>query len=325
MFEVPRTLQSRLMAPGILRAPELIHLLEAIVEAYRCEVPRVRSVVLFGGITLGEYHPGFSDVDLAIVFEGEAPVLESRLPKAVRVAIHKAGFCQEIAVRAKHVGSNVLNTMQDQDWQTWATWSAGNLSTESSYPFTLCDTWLVHNRGLTLAGCCVRDSFPFADAPPTHRDVELARLKCYTQHLPFLFSAFSGMELAREVIYYGTDFTRAIYTLRTGDVIGRVAGTRWYRSVFRDTSGEYAQLMGEFRRHPERIDLSQISDTAALWRLFQHYAREVLCFALPGVPLPRSLPRQDEFASWLEAWITSASNGPARRPVSGSPLPRCSV
>ena len=325
MFELPPTLKSRLMAPGIVRAPELIRLLEAIVEAYRCEVPKVRSVVLLGGITLGEYHPGFSDVDLAIVFEGEAPEPVSRsrsspptmkqrrqqsdLPEVVCAAIRRIGFCPETTVRAKHVGSNVLNAMKDQDWQTWAAWSADNLVTESSYPFTLCDTWLIHNRALTLSGSCAKNRFPYVNAPPTHHDVELAELKRLANRLarPRPFGGLSGMELAAEFIYYGTDLTRAIYTLRTGGVIGRVASTKWYQQLFGGANGEYAQLMGECRCNPERSDLSRIWDSASLWMLFLHYAREALCFALPAADVPRSLPGQDEFGSWLEAWITSQS------------------
>ena len=309
MFELPPTLKSRLMAPGIVRAPELIRLLEAVVEAYQSEVPTIQSVTLFGGITLGEFHPRFSDVDLAVVFEGEPPELVSRLPEAVRAAIHRIRFCPETYVRAKHVGSNVLNAMKDQDWQTWAAWSADNLVTESSYPFTLCDTWLIHNRALTLSGSCAKNRFPFVNAPPTHHDVELAELKRLANRLarPRPFGGLSGMELAAEFIYYGTDLTRAIYTLRTGGVIGRVASTKWYQQLFGGTNGEYAQLMGECRCNPERSDLSRISDSASLWMLLLHYAREALCFALPAAAVPRSLPGQDEFGSWLEAWITSQS------------------
>jgi hypothetical protein len=309
MFELPATLKSRLMAPGIVRAPELIRLLEAVVEGYQSEVPTIQSVILFGGITLGEFHPRFSDVDLAVVFEGEVSELVSRLPEAVRTAIHRIRFCPEAHVRAKHVGSNVLNAMKDQDWQTWAAWSADNLVTESSYPFTLCDTWLIHNRALTLSGSCAKNRFPFVNAPPTHRDVELAKLKRLANRLarPRPFGGLSGMELAAEFIYYGTDLTRAIYTLRTGGVIGRVASTKWYQRLFGGTTGEYAQLMGQCRCNPERSDLSRISDSEALWILFLHYAREALCFAVPGVAVPRSLPGQDEFGSWLETWITSQS------------------
>ncbi len=309
MFELPPTLKSRLMAPGILRAPEVIRLLEATVEAYQREVPPVQAVVLFGGITLGEFHPRFSDVDLAVVFEGEAPEPVSKLPEAVRAAIRQIRLYSETHLGVKHVGGNVLNAMQDQDWQTWAAWSADNLVTESSYPFTLCDTWLIHNRGLTLSGSRVKDRFPFVNAPPTHRDVELARLKWFANRLalPRPFGGLSGLDLAGEFIYYGTDFTRAVYTLRTGGVIGRVASTRWYRRLFGGAIGEYAQLMGECRCNPERSDLSRISDSAALWMLFLHYAREALCFALPCAAVPQSLPGKDEFGSWLEAWITSQS------------------
>ena len=113
--------------------------------------------------------------------------------------------------------------------------------------------------------------------------------------------------MAGEIIYYGTDFTRAIYTLKTGDVIGRVASTKWYQRLFGGSNGEYAALMGECRWNPERSDLSRIPDNASLWMLFLHYAREALCFALPAAAVPRSLPGQDEFCSWLEAWITSQS------------------
>ncbi len=311
MFELPPPLKSRLMAQGILRAPELIQLLEATVEAYQRDVPGVRSVILFGGITLGEFHLRFSDVDLAVVFEGDAPKPVSRLPEAVRAAIERIQFVPESHVRAKHVGSSVIEAMQDQDWHAWAAWSAANTVTESSYPFTVCDTWLVHNCSLTLSGPSAGDRFPFADAPPVHRDVELARLKRFANRLALErpFGGLSGLDLAGEFIYYGTDFTRAIYTLRTGVVIGRVASTKWYRRLVAGTTGEYAQLLGECRCSPERSDLSRISDHAALWMVFLHYAREVLRFALPSAAVPQSLPGRDEFGPWLESWIISQSPG----------------
>jgi hypothetical protein len=309
MPEFPPALKSRLTVPGVLRAPALIRFLEATVDAYLSEVPGIWSIVLFGGITLGEFHPRFSDVDLAIVFEEGAPEAMAGLPDAVRAAICQIPLFSETHVQAKHVGSNVLNAMQGQDWQTWAASSAGYLVTESPYPFTLCDTWLVHNRGLTLAGSGAKDRFPFANAAPTHRDVELARLEWFASRLalPKPFGGLSGLDLAGEFIYYGTELTRAIYTLRTGSVIGRVASTRWYRRLFGGTTGEYAQLIGESRCSPERSDLSRVADRAALWMLFLNYAREALCYAVPDVAAPRSLPGQDEFCSWLEALIAGQS------------------
>jgi predicted nucleotidyltransferase len=311
MFELPPSLKSRLRAPGILGAAELVELLEATVKAYHRDVPRVRSVILFGGIPLGEFHPRFSDVDLAVVFGGEAPKLASRLPEAVCAAIETIRFVPESRVRAKHVGSAVMEAMQDQDWQAWASWSAENPVTESSYPFTLCDTWLVHNCSLTLSGPSGKDRFPFADAPPVHRDVELARLKRFANRLALAkpFGGLCGLDLAGEFIYYGTDLTRDNYTLRIGVVIGRVASTKWYRRLFGGPAGAYARLLGEFRRSPAGSDLSRVSDHAALWMLFLHYAREVLRFAFPSAPVPERLPGQDEFGPWLESWIVGQSTG----------------
>ena len=117
-----------------------------------------------------------------------------------------------------------------------------------------------------LSGSRVQDRLPFAKTPSTHRDVELARLKWFANRLAVSgpVGGPSGLDLAGEIIHYGTDFTPGIYTLRTGGVIGRVASTMWYRGCFGGTTGEYAQLMGECRCNPERNDLSRISDSAAL-------------------------------------------------------------
>lgn len=206
MYELPTALKSRLMAPGILRAEELARLIEATVDAYQREMAGIHSILLFGGITLGEFHPDFSDVDLAVVLEDGTRDLVARLPESVRAAIQEIPAYSRTHVQAKHVRGSVLNAMEDEDWQAWAEWSASNLVTESTYPFTLCDTWLIHRRSMTLSGLDDQDRFPFADCPPTHREVELSRLRSYARRLalPRPFGGLSGLELVGEFIYYGT-------------------------------------------------------------------------------------------------------------------------
>jgi hypothetical protein len=69
---------------------------------------------------------------------------------------------------------------------------------------------------------------------------------------------------------------------------------------------EYARLLGQCRRAPERCDLPRIRDDAALWLLLLHCAREPLPLAVPGAAAPRSLHGQSVFRSWLEELMASS-------------------
>ncbi len=177
MCESTSSLNAKLSAGGILRFPELVQLLDATVEAYQHDVPGVRSVMLFGGIPLGEFHPHFSDVDLAVVFDGEPPQPRMGLPETVRNAVKHIPLFADTHLQPKHVGSNTLAAIQRRDWRTWAAETAGALVTETPYPFTLCDTWLLHNHGLTMWGPDLRDNFHLKGAPPKHTRIKLAQEK----------------------------------------------------------------------------------------------------------------------------------------------------
>ena len=299
------SLKAGLTTPGILRSTELVAILEALTAAYRREVPGVRSVLLFGGITLGEFHPPYSDVDLAVVFDGEAPG-PRELPEAVRRAVAHLPVFADAHLNPKNVAADTLEALRDDDWRAWAAETADSLVTATAYPFTLCDTWQLHHHGLVLAGPDSPDAFPFKSAAPTHPQVELAQVKRYAEALahPKPLGGLAGLELLGEVTYYGTTFTRALYTLRTGRVIGRVASTRWYRREFGGDAGAYAEFLGDCRVHPDLDDLARAADLTALWGLFSHYARQALAYAAPARPVPEALPGREEFSVWLRGWVS---------------------
>ena len=285
------------------RSDELADLLSATADAYARHFPSLRSIILFGGITLGEFHPHYSDIDLAVVFEDQGSLPANRLPEAIQREVHRLPLFGNTCIRPKHAARSILDAMRSWDWQSWTAETADAQTagvTETSYPFTLCDTWMLHHHGITLAGGELLGEFPFQDAPPTTPEIELAQVKRYAESFALgrPFSIGAG-ELAGEVIYYATTFTRAIYTVRTGQVIGRVAGTRWYAETFPGEIGRFARRLGELRcAGPQGVALPDNSPEL-LWALFTHYAREALAYARTGVTVPVPAPSPAEFPKWF--------------------------
>ena len=276
---MPAELSAILSGGRIPRGDELGQLLDAVAAAYERAYAAVRSVVVFGGITLGEFHPRFSDIDLAVVFDTEAPLPPNHLPEAVRASVDGLPLFAETCVNPKHVKTSTLEAMAPRDWRDWVAHARNGLVTDTAYPFTLCDTWLLHHRGLTVRGADLLGDFPFRGAPPTAPSLELSRVMWYADRFARAkpFGGLAGVELVGEIIYYATTFTRGIYTLRTGRVTGRVASTRWYGRRFGGGAGEYARSLGRRRSCPDPSALQPPEDPVAdLLPLFIHYVREVL-------------------------------------------------
>ncbi|KKM61393.1 hypothetical protein LCGC14_1532180 [marine sediment metagenome] len=299
-------LKSLLSQQGISRRDQLAELLGAVSAAYEREYGSVRSVVLFGGITLGEFRPRFSDIDLAIVFGCGAEVPPNRLPEAIRGRVAEKPLLADTFVSPKHVSRSTLRTMRSHDWRSWTTEGSYEQVTDTAYPFTLCDTWMLHRHGLVLAGSEALEEFPFKEAPPTTPRIELRRLKWFAGRFELAkpFGGLEGLDLAGEVIYYGTTFARVVYTLKTGRVIGRVASTRWYEDAVGGERGQYVRSLGEKRCCPDPDSLCPPDDPVAdLWPVFVHYSQEVLAYAAPEIIGPDSLQSRAEYLSQLRATL----------------------
>ena len=278
MFEEARLV---LHGDGIQRPQELADLIDATAGAYERELPDLASIIIFGGITLGEFHPRCSDVDLAVVFDQRAPKPSNHLPESVERAIAGLAMFEETFVRPKHVTRATLEMMQALDWRAWADAASSSDPADADYPLTFCDTWMVHRRGLVASGTDLISEFPFENAPPTTPAIERRALERLSDRLarPAPFGGLTGDELVREIIYYGTAMTRAIYTIRTGAVIGRVASTRWYAGTFGGEVGATARLLGELRCRSALDDVpDQCRSTLSLRPLLEHYRREVAAF-----------------------------------------------
>jgi len=289
---------------NIKRLNELTELLTAIADSYRQHFPTIRSIVLFGGITLGEFHPHFSDIDMAVVFDGKNCLPPKRLPEEIQSDVSGIPLLRETCVSPKHVERSTLEVMRFHNWQNWASETADKQKsgiTETSYPFTLCDTWLLHHYGITISGEDLIGEFPFQYAPSTTPDIELLQVKWFADNIALdrPFSMGECEELLGEVIYYATTFTRAIYTLRTGLVIGRVAGTHWYAEVFPGATARFARQLGELRCADPHESMLPDHSPELLWELFLHYAQEALAYAGIGGTIPESVLLPAAFTDWL--------------------------
>ena len=321
MEAMESSLKATLFQEGIGRPQELTELLETVVTAYQREFPDLRSVILWGGITLGEYHRGFSDIDLAVVFEHFSRVPPNRLPEGVRQSVEGYPLLADTHVSPKHVNRSTLRTMRASVWATWAEETTDRLVADTPYPFTLCDTWLLHHHGVVLAGRDLREEFPFPEAPPTTPGRERAQVGRFADRFARTrpFGGLEGEELVGEVIYYATTFTRAIYTLRTGRALGRVASTQWYHGTFGGELGKYVLSLGEYRRSPDPSRRVLSEDPAGdLWPLFLHYVREVLDYSGSNTA-PQDPPRdRQEFPSW---WDTRTGTGETGEEGSSGDVP----
>jgi len=283
---------------GIARPRELAELLGRLAEAYLQEFSTTAGILLFGGITLGEFQPSFSDIDLAVVFDGDrTPELNPNradLPLPVRRAVAGLPLAREVPVSAKHVCADTMRAMQRTCWHEWAAQTAGVVRRTDSYPFTLCDTYQIHRHGVVIGGSNVVGAFPFPDAPPTCPETERTRLQHFAERLslPAPFGPLAGSELIAEVIYYATDLTRSIYTLTTGEVTGRVSSTQWYRDRWRGQAGEIAFRLGRMRTSCTSSPSLPGEPAVILKGLFAHYAREALAYALPHTICPVSFANE---------------------------------
>jgi len=277
---------------GIVRPRELTELLGRLAEAYLQEFSTTAGILLFGGITLGEFQPSFSDIDLAVVFDGDrTPDLNPNradLPFPVRRAVASLPLAREVPVSAKHVCADTMRAMQRTCWHEWVAQTAGVVRRPDLYPFTLCDTYQIHRYGVVIGGSNVVGTFPFTDAPPTCPETELTRLQQFAERfsLPAPFGPLEGSELIAEVIYYATDLTRSIYTLTTGKVTGRVSSTQWYRDTWGGEAGEMAFRLGQMRCSCTSSPSLPGEPSVILEGLFAHYARETLAYALPYTICP---------------------------------------
>ena len=104
------------------------------------------------------------------------------------------------------------------------------------------------------------------------------------------------------MIYYASTFPRALYTFRTGQVIGRVASTVWYHETYGGNSGVYMQPLGEIRCGTRPRTISSLSGHLRhLWPVFAHYGREVLQYAGSGPPALNTRPWHCECVAGLIA------------------------
>lgn len=233
----------------------------AIAEILRENQP---SIYLYGSVTLDDFKPGWSDIDLLVLTHHPITIPQSNALLMLRQTL-PISHPSAIHARAFEGGMLPLTAFLDSTPATVVYWgTSGQRITDkhSVDPFSL---WELHHCGRLLYGEDVRHFFP----KPTPSDLHTA----IARHLQTILQHGHG---TRSLYAFGwlLDISRGLYTLRHHAVIAKTAAGEWALSEGLCPDADALQLALAVRRDPALLSQADVLERAeALTPAIQAYSQ----------------------------------------------------
>lgn len=236
------------------------------------------SVYLYGSATMGDFRPGWSDIDLLALTNSQIPPHRAEQLLTLRHSL-PIKYPDAIFSRACEGAILPLDTLTNHTPSTCVYWgTSGERLTDRYAPDVFC-LWQLHHGGRLLHGPDVRDSLP----QPTSIDLNQA----VARHLRTILDHGRG---SRSLYTFGwlLDTARCLYTVTRGGVISKTAAGEWALAEGLCPDSAAMELALQVRRDPALMQEEAVLRRAeALTPAIAGFAA-VLQHALTakGVPIP---------------------------------------
>lgn len=226
------------------------------------------SIYLCGSLTLADYRPGWSDIDVLCLTGSDVPeqaaeallFLRQRLVEATGQPIYRTieGAVLPASSLQSHLPTRVVY------------WGTSGERLDTIYDFNAFSTLGFLTQGQLLAGAEVRSAFQLPTAAQLR---ENARQVAETA---ILVSASPN----RSLYGYGwlLDISRCLYTLQTGRIISKTAAGEWALDRGCCPDPDCLRLALQARYHPEAFQSAAVleRDAPALGLAQRRYAQALL-------------------------------------------------
>lgn len=211
------------------------------------------AVYLYGSYTLGDFRPGWSDLDILVLTEAEIP--EEQAERLVGLRQEMSGESGDALYRCFEGGMLSLNSFVNGLSERVVYWGTSGQWIADSYVLdAFCRKELVEN-GRLLRGRDVRNLIAMPDCSEIAENV---RRHCESIRK---YSHLSG----KSIYSFGwiLDIARGIYTLQTGKIISKTEAGEWAlkEKIFPDDSALKTAL--EIRKNPQKFyDSAELRESA---------------------------------------------------------------
>ena len=255
------------------RYPDLPKFLKTFVE-YAATTLQARSIILTGDIVLDDFSKRYSSIDIVIILEKnlwdkDYDTIDELVNRLV-IVNKEFAHISKIFFLPYNMLSNPRITHQDTEGMI-----VHNLHQEiiNKYPLTQSDDYLVREKGHILYGEDLKSHFPIPPLEGFWYEFldKFTTLEKDAKNYPFQPADTPNYEKAMSWILC---FSRILYSLKNGDIIGKVKGAYWF-------TNEYPGKMGDFvvevaNCYKRNISLSSIMEVVTR-------SRELLLFTLERV------------------------------------------
>lgn len=201
------------------------------------------SVYLYGSVTMEDFRPGWSDIDLLVLTRHAITPAQAEELLSLRQTL-PIDHPEAIYARAFEGGMLSLNAFTKGYPDTVVYWGTSGQRITDRHHFDSFSLWALHHFGRLLYGPDVRSSLPIPTPTDLHADV--------AHHLATILRYGRG---DRSLYAFGwlLDTARGLYTLRHDAVISKTAAGEWALAEGLCPDAEALRLALAVRRNPALI------------------------------------------------------------------------
>jgi len=232
----------------------------AIAEILRDSEP---SIYLYGSVTMGDFRPGWSDIDLLVLTRAPLSTAqaEALLMLRQKLPIHHP---DAVYARAFEGGILPLDAFTKDSPDTVVYWGTSGQRLTDRYHFDSFSLWELHHCGKLLHGPELRHFLPKPTPSALHADV--------ARHLRTILGHGHG---SASLYAYGwlLDISRGLYTLETNAVLSKTTAGEWALARHLCPDEAALRLALSVRRDPSLMGREAVRRQAeALTPAIQSYA-----------------------------------------------------
>jgi len=197
----------------------------------------VDSIILYGGITLNDFSPRYSDIDLVVVLRKslwgkDYDTLEDILSQLSKRSLFTTQL--DLLIAPRTIIENPRVNFSDVEGVKI---EGNSQEIISHYPLSQADSFMIRNHGVVLYGEDLRIVFPIPgfDCFWEQFITDLYKIEQQTRKYPFQDFLASDKEIFDLFLY----FPRMLYSLKERDVIGKFQSAYWF-------SNEYSTNLSDF-------------------------------------------------------------------------------
>lgn len=236
------------------------------------------SIYLYGSCTLGDFQPGWSDIDLLVLTQTPISIPQANTLLYLRQnpPITHPNATYTRACEGSLLSLDAFLKGYPSPVVYWGT--SGQRLMEQYHP-DIFSLWQLHRNGRLLYGADIRSSLPIPTASDLHAGV--------ARHLQTILDHGRG-GCSLYAFGWMLDVARGLYTLRHNAVIAKTAAGEWALSQGLCPDEGALVLALDVRRHPARLQEDAVLREAELLTPAIQSFAEVLRRELEqrGIPIP---------------------------------------